>query len=44
MDPCVRAGEERRVNEENPRSLIGGRLHANQRALLEALGKRLGGE
>ena len=34
MYPCVCAGEERRVDEENPRSLIRGRLHEIQRALL----------
>jgi hypothetical protein len=44
MYPCVCAGEERRVNEENPRSLIRGGRHEIQRALLEALGKGLGGE
>jgi hypothetical protein len=44
MYPRVRAGEKRRIDEENPRSLIRGRLHEIQRALFEALGKRLGRE
>ena len=39
MDPCVCAGDERRVDEYNPRSLVGGRA-----PLIETLGKGPDGE
>lgn len=39
MNPRVRAGEKRRVDEEDPRSLIRGAVHEIWRVLLETLGK-----